>query len=423
MFRSRSLAGLASLVLASAAFSQALPGFDVRTLPIRTSGGFDLTPEGHALLFDGTSVLEVDRSTGRVLATLFTPPTAVFGSFVRFDPVRAVTYFGESSTGAVYELSPGHAARQLTTLAFNFDCAIAPDGLVVLSADPTFSGTNTLYALDPTTGGLDPLVRVPGASGPVVFDDHGNLVTVTQSAQFPPPPGASFVLRFDGHLLRSAAGPGELDPSAAQVLARGLDGGFRARFSGDGALFVAEGHRVHRVDPSGSHAPFFEDVPGVFLSYLAFEPGRTTPFRAYAPSSGGRLFVSASDFVAREAIYELEPRRPELNQRPANPIPEGPVTYALASGPPSATLVPLVSSHRAPHEVLWNLPEPTFLALSPHDVLILPAVALDAHGIGMISLTTAGNHASGLVLHWQGLVLDGSPSIVGSSNPLTAVLQ
>ena len=409
---------------ASSALSQVEPlGFSVTTKALAVSGGLDVLPSGDLVLFDGTSVVRVDLVTCQQ-TVLYTPGLPVFGSFVRHDRTRRALWFGESTAGTI-TLIPlrGGMARTVATIAFNFDLALDRLGRVFVCADPNFTG-NTIFHVDPTTGQTDEIARFQGPSGPIAFDRSGNLHYVTQDANFPPPPGSSDVLAFSPEQIRSALGPAVLNEMQARVFARGLDGGFRARFSTDGALYVAHGSQVDRVDRSGVQEIFTRTRAGQFASYLAFAPGPRPFFLPYAPS-GGTLHLSTTDFSSTNELLSFETRRPALNVQPANPVPPGTIEFAVTAGPPLGAFVPLFAFRASAREQLFAFDSPIYLALPPQAVLVLEPLALDGQGRGTLRLSTGTTPLGGVTAFSQALCLElqSAPRIVGSTNAVRVFVQ
>ena len=174
-------------------------------------GGFDVLPNGHFVISDGYSIRQITPA-GRDVRTLYTYSSMVYGSFVKYNAANQRIYFGESSSGAIKSISMrGGEAAEVTTLAFNFDLDFW-DGV------PYASAGNQVYRVDESDGSSDPVAQVGLFSGPVMFDEAGNLIYSPGDDDWSTPRDQS-IYRWTAAQVAGAGGGTVLGASDGIVLA------------------------------------------------------------------------------------------------------------------------------------------------------------------------------------------------------------
>jgi hypothetical protein len=340
-------AGLLSVLpLSSIAQDAPAAGFALQTALSPGGGSFDASTtlsSGDVVVFDGQNVTQY-TSDGAFLLTLGSLGAATFPSFILADRDELAVYFGESSNGNIYRSFLGTSATPefLATLAFNYDAAFGASGTLFVSAATCgFGCGNEIWRLDVGSHQTTLLAQVPGASGPIAVDRGGNLDYGTVSDQFPPPPGASSVIRFAHNLLD---GSSVLDLGAAQLVGSGFDGAARFAYDRRGdALFLLENdfgtgaNRIRRVRGSAAQSPVLVEGEAFrSLGNPTFHAGAGRQrFLAYQPESSGVLSYVSNDFVSAPRRSLLQPLRPGIGL--AGPGTSGPGQFVLTlvDGPPS----------------------------------------------------------------------------------------
>lgn len=224
----------------------------------------------------------------------------VFGSFVRES--GGIVYFGESSTGSISRISSvGGSAEMVATVAGNYDLKLF-GGSAYLSADPTFSGNNKVYALDLFSGALDTILDTPDFSGPIAFDSAGNLLYGATS--FGGVPGGIY-----SFTAAQVAGARDADPSASDT----------ALTIGDGALLFDNGSNQYLalLAPDGLFAassPFGQPSPIIrhdLLTSSEMPVGATGAgefFGGFAVGNGTVFAAVSVDFLSGpSAVFAIVP--------------------------------------------------------------------------------------------------------------------
>lgn len=302
-------------------------------LPDTTSLATKLADDSLVVYRSG-QLLRVVGTREDILLTLDTTSGPVFPSFlVQAGPSAVV--FGESTNGNVWWV-PVRGRSQpyvLANIAFNFDALLWDNVTLLVSAKTGGFATpdNELVALNLATGATSVIGQMPGASGPLTKDGNGNLVYATAPLSFPPPPGAVNVASWPAAAVNAAVFglPGsQLGPNNAVFVYSGLDSAGDIAMDTDGDFyFVDYGlNEVRVIAEIGTRvtAPetFVSLQPNgpeglVYFSGLQFDGGESRTngpaFDPFAPRSGGKLLVFATDFVAASDVTEVVPLRARSN--------------------------------------------------------------------------------------------------------------
>lgn len=274
--------------------------------------GLAVSPEGDPIVYEGGEI-RVYRSEGPVVLERFDPP--VFGSFLVVSPDGASVVFGEGSEGNIYSVPlSGGGRTRMDNLPFAYDLAFDGTGrgyISVLRNNPA----NEIVLLDADPDNVKTVIaHIPGLSGPVTFDDLGNLYYGT--ADFSGDPLRQSVHRFTGEQLESALTGEPLDFSQGEVLLTDMEGFFHLRWHEGKLYFTDLGFSsgvgtVQVIDPALNFSvSIFASIPsaGVVVSpsFLAFRPGTRT-FEPGSGTSGGSLLVAYSDFTTNSSVAEVTP--------------------------------------------------------------------------------------------------------------------
>jgi hypothetical protein len=316
---------------ASSSFSIAPPGAFV--------GGLEVLPNGDLLVFDGTSVVELAPSDGSLVRTVWSPGTSLFAAFLRLSPDALDVYFGESSSGHIWEIELSSGLGQIVAQAYlPYDFAFDPKGRAFVSyATALFSGSHVAL-VDLTTGALDDVFDSPDPSGPIAFDAAGDLFTATTDVStWPPPPGAATVYRLAAADVEGAIGPGVLTPADGANLGS-LDGASFMVLDEAEDLIITDpnGGRVVQLTPSdGRQQEIAVADPGGFLTYASFVRGTRGAYEPWQPAEAGALLVTETDFFSTNLLARLTPGRATLSTTPASPVPVGPFTFDVGGAAPN----------------------------------------------------------------------------------------
>lgn len=340
---------LALLLLPSLA-AQGSPGYRTATQPLPAGAGQVLRLDAtHVVYFTGTKLLLDDGNSQR---TLLQFQSAVFGSFTR-DLGDGRLLFGENSNDGVWlvPLAPNAQPRRLAGLALNYDAVRWNDRYAIVSAKTGGfpATTNDLFAVDLETGATDRIAVLPGASGPVACDAHGNVYYATASLSFPPPPAATELLLLPRAKVRAALGAGELSRTDAELLHAGLDTASALALDRDGDAFVVDwkNRRVLELDDVLQR----NVTPHVLLDYAqaAVDPlglqfagageHAQAVFEPFQPAGGGMLFVQESDFTGTDRLRSLTAARAVLHCVPGPVVPPGAFTLTTQGAAAQAQLV------------------------------------------------------------------------------------
>jgi hypothetical protein len=378
LFRAALLAA-APLSVSLSAQDASAPGFSLTPAPFPGAPAFGTTTtlsNGHLVVFDGLDLFQY-AGDGTLLHHLGSLEAWVFPSFVVADPDENALYVGESSTGAIYRFFTGqHASPDLTAvLPLNYDAAVF-DGhaLFVSAATCGFQCGNEIWRVDLGNLQLRLVARVPGASGPLVFDGQGNLYYGTSPAAFPPPPKPTRIYRWTAAALAS---PQVLSLADGQLVGAGFEGAARLAFDRRvGALYLVENNflsgsnRIRRVLGAPEQSPILvEGQPFRSIGNLSFQAGSgPAHFRAFQPPSDAHLSYTTSDFVAPPERFVLQPRRPSASFEGPGTSGPGPSVLRLQDGPPSGyarVLLGPAASFHSPERVRLSAGLPLFLGVDP----------------------------------------------------------
>ena len=196
----------------------------------RAVGGLSslaVSPDGAPIVYEGGEI-RVHGPGDPVVLDRFDPP--VFGSFLVVRPDGKSLVFGEGSEGNIYSVPlSGGARTRMDNVPFAFDLAFDGAGrgfISVLRNNPA----NEIILLDSDPESLNPTIvaNIPGLSGPLEFDDRGDLYYGT--ADFSGDPTRQSLHRFTAEQVESAITGEPLEFAAGEVLLTELDGLFSLRF-------------------------------------------------------------------------------------------------------------------------------------------------------------------------------------------------
>jgi len=404
----------------------------VRNLPSGT-GSTLVLEASRVVYFTGTRLVLDDGVAPRDLLVL---PASVFGSFtIQVGP--STLLFGENSTGALWLVPLSGNPRQLGSLTLNYDAVAWTSGLALVSAKTGgFASPNSeVWAVDLSTGALDLVAELPGASGPTVLEPSGDLLYATATMTYPPPVGSSKVVRFARAKLLSALGPTKLTLVDASVAFAGLDAAGDLALDSDGDLFVTDwwNSRIVEIDDIDRPAPratwLSEQGASAFsASSLHFLPGRSgtqAKFEPFQPESGAALVIHEVDYVSGGSrLRTIAPARPVLGVGSANPIPPGPVTLEVRGGPANSIGLLVFGWAGAQGERTIDLrgaEQPIFwsMALTPGLEVAAFPLTLDASGQARVNFTNPGG--TGWKLVAQTAIANVPAAVFGSTPP--AILE
>ena len=395
-------AAAASLLAPGAHGQSADSGFTSSSLSIAPPGAFvgglEVLPNGDLLVFDGTSIVELAPSDGSLVRTVWTPGTSLFGAFLRLSPDGASVYFGESSSGGIWQVDLASGLGQVVAQAyFPYDFAFDPKGRAFVSYATGFFNGSHVALVDLTSGALDDVFDSPDPSGPIAFDAAGDLFTATTDTSiYPPPPGSATVYRLAAADVEGAIGPTVLTPANGAILGT-LDGASFMVLDEAEDLIVTDpnGGRVVQITPSNQRQ---EEIAvadaGGFLTYASFVRGTRGAFEPWQPAEAGTLLVAESDFFSYNSLARLAPARATLATTPASPVPAGPFTLDVAAAVPNGfgflLIAPagVASQEQALHNRSW--PAPLFFGLDLSGGLSIFPLVFDGAGGFQAGATNPG---------------------------------
>jgi len=399
------LAALASMALSLPA--QQLTGgwqSDVAALP---SGAGNVLRIGDDLVwFTGTDLVLAQGTATRSLLHFTTP---VFGSFT-IQANASALLFGENSTGDVWlvPLQGPQLPHVLANLPFNYDAVLWGPGRALVSAKLSGFGTpdNDVIALDLLTGAMTPLLRVPGASGPLALDPAGNLCYATATLTFPAPPASVQMLRWSASQLQAAFGSSVLGMQDARVLYSGLDAASALACDSDGDLYFTDwwnaqigvlenagGTRAHRSVLFEYGSVAWSAVTLQFVGQPA-GPGQAW-FEPFQPAGGGALFVHESDFAPQgtNQLRTIRSLRPSATHTGGDPVPAGNFELRAGDAPRGGLALFVVAPAPAPGEtMLWfsGFEQPLFWNLGMFAAANTWLVPVDGAGHAHLTLSNPG---------------------------------
>lgn len=393
------------------------------------AGALDLLPNGDLVLFDGTSLVRVDPATGGAVQTLFTPGGLAFASFVAVDPTGTYVLFGESVNHAIWRVPlDGGAPSIVATVYWNYACAFrAPGKAVIAHGESSFQNT-MLVELDVPTGALDTLAVIAGPSGPLAFDQAGDLYYGTNHPSYPAPPDGQSVLRFPAALVESSIGPSHLTELDSIVFATGITATSAFEFDAQGDLFVGDSinGKITEFGPNGAaKGTVGVEANGVSPSVgaLVFVAGESdgAQFAPYQPEHGGTLFALSTDFATFNHLNRIRPRRSVASARPAGPISAGPFLFRVDDGPANGFGLLFVATQRLAPELAVPVGTTAFLVgFAPGSLFATAPIQLDASG----GLSVVATHPGGAIhVTAQAALWDVQVGPVGTTNPLHLTFQ
>lgn len=278
-------------------------------------GGLCYGPAGEPIVYESGRVRILTGGEWVVLAE-FDPP--VSGSFLALSPDGRAVIFGENSVGNIFEVPlDGSGPVFAGLLPGNHDLAVAPEGIAEPLRGLAFvsapgSGENGIHALALDGTPPDEIATVPGFSGPLTFDDEGNLYYVTSVFE----PDLPALVRFRPEQLLAGLGEGVVGFGDAETLLSDIDGGFNLKWargklyltdlgfsSGQGAIEVVDTRRNFLQE---DFAPIPSSNGLISPTFLVVRPGEANFDPGVGPR-GGRLLVAYSDFSSLSHVVEVTP--------------------------------------------------------------------------------------------------------------------
>lgn len=402
----------------------------VHALPNGSSNALVL-PGDEIAWFTGTDLIaRAPTGAQRVLLQLGAP---VFGSFTALLDGGHLL-FAEGSNHDLW-LVPllGGTPRVLAQIVFAYDAVAFGPGRALVSAKTGGFGSpdNDVLLLDVATGQVQPVLRIPGASGPVTIDGHGDVWYATASLSFPTPPGTTAVLRWSRGAIDAAIAAGTvLGPAQALTMAAGLDSAGDLEFDSDGDLLFVDWYRnqVGELDD----ILVGPALPKVLLDYATANVGPASlqflgngngAFEPFAPDAGHRLFVHEAAFGATSQLRRLTTRRARLTAPPA-PIPAGAFSLTTTDGPALGLGLVAITAAVIPGEPLLAIPGfEQWLPWNPGMALAVNThlVTFDGNGVANLRLHNPGFPA-GLRGRAQVAVFDPTHGAIGSTPPVDLLL-
>ena len=428
MLRASSAALAVALSLSPAA-QGVQDGFE--RVPLPYPGGTTLSSSltlstGEFVVFDGLSVVQhsADGTSATVLGSF---PAFVFPSFLAVDADENALYVGESSTGGIHRLFVGVSSSPdfLLSLPLNYDACVFQDELWVSAATCGFGCGNELWRVDLATLAPTLVAQLPGASGPLALDADGSLFYATVTDAFPPPPGASAVVRFARSVLQ---GPLPLTLADAAPVGSGFDGAARlTRDAERGGLFLVENdfatgaNRIRRVGSSPASSPILYEGPlGRALGGLSLVTSAddAPAFLPYQRADGGQLVHTSTDFGAVFERAAIVPRRPRASVSGPGTLGAGPFSVTLEHGVPGGfarLFYAPRASYQSPEPVYLSGGLPLSFGLALGTQQAVPGLfVLDGAGHLSADFVNPGGYEGRFAL--QFLLLTGAPALAGTSS-------
>lgn len=414
--------------LASPAYSDitTAPGFQnafVTAAPAGAfTGGMDFLPSGNMAIFDGANVVECDPSSGNIVSILHAPSTTVFGSFVRTSIDGTFLLFGESSFGDIIRIPlDGSPSTVVANIPFNYACVFQSNDVAFITRpDSTWSNTY-ITRLDISSGVMGDIALVPGASGPVAFDESGNLYYGENSSAWPAPQGSQSIYRWSAVQVANAGRGSILTPSNGIVFAGGQTAPSSLAFDEEGDLLVSDsidgviyeiGNNGLIKGTIGSEAQFNSVTAITFIG----NGNDKSQFGFFQPESGGTLYAISTDWFSFNHLNAIRPERSTLSTTPQNPIPAGAsFSFFVHDGPPNATVLLLIgSAGQSPETYLQYQGVAQFIGVSGQ--IVTATLALDSSGSLHIPAVNAG--LGGISISVQGALFDPQKGPVGTTEAL-----
>jgi hypothetical protein len=301
-------------------------------------------PQG-LVTFDGTNlVLTPPLQPPQTLLQL---PASVFASFA-IDAGGGRVLFAENSTNNLWlvPIAGPAPAAPLATITLPYDAALlSPTHALVSAKTGGFaSATNSLVALDLTTGATQLLATLPGASGPLAVDAAGDVYYATSSNSFPAPAASVDVLRLRANVVAQALATSTvLGLADTETVWLGLDAASDLALDDDGDLHFADwwNLRVGELNDVGGPVVWLGEgvvdyaTAATSAAALQFVPATTPAGNVFEPfqPQGGTLHVLETDFFSTTALRAVRSAPAVLATSVTSPIPTGPVTLATTGGP------------------------------------------------------------------------------------------
>lgn len=384
-------------------------------------GGFDVLPDQDFAVFDGTEVAAIDAATGSKIKTLFTPPAPVFGSFIRVAPDQQHFYFGESSSGVIYEVPvDGGAGRPVTSIAFNFDLEFDPSGRAFVSAASGAFGENYVHLVDIASGQVDEIAHVPSFSGPISFDPQGNLYLGQPDDHFPPRAGFSRVMWFTKAQVDSAIGPGSLGENDAQTWVDQLDAIYDMDFDSDGDLLITDswnGTLTEVTAVTRDRVPLLSGGGTGVFTFARFARGTKGLFEPFQPDEADHVVAVEAPFSGASLATTVRPLRATIATQPASPIPPGAFTLSVSNGPRNGLGLMLLADQLIVPELPINVDGiPLYIGFDPATFRLLVPFAFD--GAGGYSATSTNPGLGGVSIAAQAIVAHDLLHLLATSSAL-----
>ncbi|MEZ5964837.1 MAG: hypothetical protein R3F56_13410 [Planctomycetota bacterium] len=354
-----------------------------------------------------------------------------FGALL-VDPANGDVLFTNWTTNTLWAFDPSRGqARLLGGVPNNsFDLAFLPGTSTLLTtANPLWPAPGahpSVWRIDPA-GNHHEVVQLSGSSGPLAFAANGDLVCVTVSDVYPPPPGSSQVLRFAATLLARALGGGSpLRESDAAAVGRPFDGAYDLALDDRGRAYLSDAGlgQVWQLDlASGLRTALpLLDTGSAATTVLAWTPGPgPATFDAYQHDGGGALFATVTDWTnMRTSVERVAAAAPTVEVAPSNPVPRGSAAVNVAGAEPSALCVLFVSELApvAAYSAFTWQGAPMLFMLDPTVAPFAWAGLADAGGRATWAFTHGG--LGGVSFTVQALTL--APDRAGTTLPLRLTL-
>ncbi len=394
-----------AIPFAVAARAQQVPeglGATAQALPATT--GLVLATPGGLVAFDGANVTLA--TPGQPPQTLLQLPPLTFGSFLlQTDPAHVL--FGCTGSQDAVWLLPlqGPAPVQpLALVALNYDAtALTPNLALVSARTGGFSAANNdLLVLDLTTGIVQPVALLPGASGPVATAANGDLYYATGSVTFPTPPGLTQILRFRRPVLDAAILAAQvLGPAQAETVHVGLDSAGDLAFDDDGDLVVVDWMNglVTEISDVEGPAPWLAapiadySAASTSPTTVQFVPGAGAGvFEPFQPANG-TLLVLETDFFSTTRLRRVRGAPASLLATGASPHPVGPFDLVTTAGPSLGIGLVAFDSSSTPGTISLSVPgfeQPLLWSASLLGAPALVPILFDASGAALLTVVNPG---------------------------------
>lgn len=433
--RSLSLA----LTLSTVALSAQTPpeGYASTVTNLPSTASMPLVLGASTVYFTGNDLI-LSASGGK--RSLLTFPKQVFGSFL-IPITKDTLLFGESSNGGIWlvPMTTSGKPRQLNSIKFNYAAVVYDANYAIVSAKTGGFGAqdNDLIAIHLATGVLDPIAKIPGASGPLAIDRSKNLYYASGSAKFPAPKKSVEILRFSAQRVATAFGSTALAKTDAAIVYKGLDAAGSMVLDNDHDLLmtdwmnssIVELSDVHTATPKASMFANYK-LASLTASSLRFVPG-TQPgfglqeFEAFQPQGGGTLWIHESAFGGTSRLRHVRTVRPTTSVSTNNPVPASTAfRIQVQAGPAGGQGVIALGLGSYRREVFAKIghEQPIFWADSLLAPIYLQAVTFDAKGAASLALFNPGFQKP-LSLTAQSFLVSSGTMDAGSSAPLPLTLR